>query len=76
MKDFLGVDLKEGDFVAAIRPNYRKLVLGQIVAFTPKKIRVEYRLHYGTSTDTHLYDPSDLVKLTGPHLTLKLLKGD
>lgn len=75
MKDFLGIDLAEGDFVAAIRPNYRELVLGQIVKITPKKVRVEYKLHYGTSTDTHLYDSSSLVKLEGPHLTKMLLKG-
>lgn len=76
MKDFLGIELKEGDFVAAMRPRYRELVLGCVVKLTPKKVRVEYKLHYGNKTDTHLYDPSDLVKLEGPHLTMKLLKGE
>ena len=75
MRDFLGIEIKEGDYVAAIRPNYRELVLGRIVALTPKKVRVEYKLHYGTSLDTHLYSPSDLVKLEGLHLTMKLLTG-
>lgn len=75
MKDFLGIELVEGDFVAAIRPNYRELVLGRVVKLTPKKVRVEYKL-YGTSLDTHLYSSSDLVKLQGPHLTIKLLKNE
>jgi hypothetical protein len=76
MKDFIGRELKEGDFVAATRPNYKDLVLGRIVAFTPKRVRVEYKLHYGDRMDTHLYHSSDLVKLDGPHLTMKLLKGE
>lgn len=76
MKDFVGLELAEGDFVAAMRPNYRDLVLGRIIKMTPKKVRVEYKLHYGNSMDTHLYDPKLLVKLEGPHLTMKLLKGE
>jgi hypothetical protein len=76
MKDFVGCELVLDDWVAAIRPNYRELVLGRIVAFTAKKVRVEYRLHFGNSTDTHLYWPTDLVRLEGPHLTMKLLKGE
>jgi hypothetical protein len=75
MKDFIGIELAESDFVAAMRPNYRELVLGRIVSFTPNKVRVEYRLHFGNGLDTHLYDSTDLVKLDGPHLTAKLLKG-
>ena len=74
--DFLGIELAVGDFVAAIRPNYRELVLGKIVKLTPKKVQVEYRLHYGNNTDMHLYWPNDLVKLQGPHLTVKLIKGE
>ena len=76
MKDFIGRELAVDNWVAAIRPNYRELVLGRIVAFTAKKVRVEYRLHYGNSTDTHLYSPTDLVRLEGTHLTMKLLKGE
>lgn len=76
MKDFLGIELVEGDFVAAIRPRYKELVLGRVVKLTPKKIRFEYKLHYGENNmDTHLCNPSDVVKLEGPHLTIKLLKG-
>lgn len=75
MKDFMGFELNVDDWVAAIRPSYRELVLGKVVAITPKKVRVEYRLHYGSSTDTHLYDSSTVVKLEGPHLTKMLLKG-
>lgn len=73
--DFLGIKLTEGDYVAAIRPRYRELVLGRIVKFTPKKVHVEYKLHYGNNLDTHLYSPTDLVRLEGPHLTMKLMTG-
>jgi hypothetical protein len=76
MKDFVGIELAVDDFVAAMRPRYRELVLGRVVALTPKKVRVEYKLHYGNRMDTHLYDACDLVKLEGPHLTMKLLKGE
>lgn len=63
-KDFVGVTLKEGDIVAAIRPNYRELVQGQIISFTPKKVRVKYKLHYGCSYDIHLYEASDLIAIS------------
>lgn len=77
MKDFVGLELREGDFVAAMRPKYRELVLGRVIKLTPQKVRVEYKLHYGQNRmDTHLYNPTDLVKLEGPHLTMKLLKGE
>lgn len=75
-KDFIGLELNKGDFVAAVRPRYRDLVLGRIIEFTPKRVRVEYKLHYGDHMDTHLYESKDLVKLEGPHLTIKLLKGE
>lgn len=75
-RDFVGIELAEGDFVAAVRPSYRDLVLGRIVSFTPKRVRVEYKLHYGSNMNTHLYSSQDLVKLEGPHLTMKLLKGE
>lgn len=78
MKDFVGLELKEGDFVAAMRPRYRDLVLGRVIKLTPQKVRVEYKKHYSSRSvmDTHLYDPKSLVKLEGPHLTVKLLKGE
>lgn len=76
MKDFLGIDIAEGDFVIATRLGYRQLILGRIIKLTAKKVRIEYKVSYKTlDTRKHLYDPGDLVKVQGPQLTMKLLKG-
>lgn len=42
MKDFLGHPLAIGDAVVFIAPGYRSMVLGLVVAFTAKKVRLEY----------------------------------
>ena len=42
MKDFLGKQLDVGDEVVLTAPQYRHLVKAKVVAFTPKKVRVEY----------------------------------
>ena len=42
MKDFLDNDLIVGDEVVFMCPNYRFLIKGTIVDFTPQKIRIEY----------------------------------
>ena len=42
MNDFVGVPLSLGDSVIFIAPRYRHLVVGKIVAFTPKNVRVSY----------------------------------
>lgn len=73
MKDFMGFELNVDDWVVAILPHYRELVLGRVVKLTPKKVRVEYQLN--KSPQDHLYDPTSLVKVDGSHLTIKLLKG-
>lgn len=61
MKDFLGKDLQIGDGVVVVLPNYRELVLGKIVAFTPKKVRVVYEVK-GKSYDL-IQVPEQLVKI-------------
>ena len=58
MKDFNGNALKEGDSVAYLPPNYRHLVKGMVVGFTPKGVVIEryqteeyirsYNLRYNT----------------------------
>jgi hypothetical protein len=72
MKDFIGRELAEGDFVAMMLPGYRSLVLGKIVKFTPKKVRVAYT--YQRRNEDTAVDPRDLVKLDGPDFTTYLLK--
>lgn len=47
MKDFLSKELGIGDLVVATEPKYRNLVKAKIVAFTPKKVRIEYRSYLG-----------------------------
>ena len=51
MKDIFGHELNKGDVVAFINPDYRDLVWGIILSFTPQKVRIGYR---------HRYSPSDV----------------
>ena len=46
MKDFNGNSLALGDFVAFLEPNYRHMVQGRVVGFTPKQIRIEFKPYY------------------------------
>lgn len=39
--DFSGVPLIEGDLVAYLPPNYRHMIRGIVVGFTPKMIRIQ-----------------------------------
>ena len=41
-KDIFNNELKIGDAVATQAKNYRGLVIGEIVSFTPQKVRVKY----------------------------------
>jgi hypothetical protein len=72
MKDIIGRELAIGDIVACERAEYRGLILATIIKFTPKMVRVEYKL--GKETESMLRGPDDLVKMEGPDLTLHLLK--
>lgn len=38
--DFFGQRLALGDYVAFEQPSYRNLVLGRVVSFTPKQVRL------------------------------------
>lgn len=60
MEDFLGKELELGDMVVTTRPNYRDFVKAKIIAFTPKKVRVEYK-NYSGHIDTYLSEPNFLV---------------
>ena len=61
MKDFLGKELQIGDSVVVVVPNYREFVLAQVVAFTPKKVRVVYENRDGKQD--LIQDPHQLVKV-------------
>ena len=59
MRDYLGNELEIGDEVIGVLPNYREFVRGFVIAFTPQKVRIEYR--WGLSRNLLLQDPSQLI---------------
>lgn len=62
MKDFLGAEIKLGDFVVLTEPRYRNFVRAQVIAFTPKKVRVAYKQTAGARLETtYLSEPDFLV---------------
>ena len=70
-KDFLGRELAIGDFVIFIRQGYRSFRLANVIGVTPKKVRIKW----GDSKWTELLqEPSSLVKVEGPDLTMFLLQ--
>ncbi len=77
MKDFVGQDLDEGDYVAFVRPKYRESVLGKVIELTPKKVRVQYKPHRSPQSaleDTSV-DPSDVIRLEKTDVLALMLKG-
>jgi hypothetical protein len=69
MKDFNNNPLALGDYVAFLEPNYRHMVQGRIVGFTPKQIRIEFTPYYynrtnrAVETQTCLRDQSYVAKI-------------
>ncbi len=61
MNDFFGQPLQLDDIVAFCRPQYRDLVEGRIIKFTPQKVKVEYRTH-GKYFQTYLADSTVFIK--------------
>lgn len=62
MKDFLGNTLEVGDEVVFMRLNYRDLMKGKVVAFTPKNVRLGWKSKtYGE--ETCIQDPRQVVKI-------------
>lgn len=72
-KDFLGKELAVGDFVIFIRQGYRSFRLANVVSVTPKKVRVKWG---DSQWDEVLQNPTSLVKVEGPDLTMFLLQQD
>lgn len=59
-KDIMGEELAIGDFVALSNSDNAELVVGKVVAFTDKKVRV---LLYQWWYETSLKNPSGLIKI-------------
>jgi hypothetical protein len=72
MKDFLKRDLEIGDSVIIMEPGYRNFVIGQIVLFTPKNVRIRY-VRNSIYTEDIVVEPHRIIKLIGPDLTMYLL---
>lgn len=60
MKDFFGQTIEIGDKIAFNYPNYHGLTIGEVVGFTPKRVKVEYKYqNYLMTTHT---EPSQCIK--------------
>ena len=72
-QDLLGRELKVGDWVATVKHG---LILGTIIKFTPKQVRIEYavKTKYGSFTSTVLNLSTNTIKVDGPDLTMHLLR--
>lgn len=65
MKDFLGKELNIDDEVVLTAPQYRFFVKAKIIAFTPKKVRVEYYNTWNHSSyrQEYLSEPDFLIRI-------------
>lgn len=55
MKDCVGQELHIGDHVAASDMNYADLLIGEVIGFTPMKVRIKYKrssYDYGVIKET------------------------
>ena len=73
MEDFLKRKLDIGDSIVFIPPYSKSMVLGRVVAFSLKMVRVIYQGRYKRDQETSR-KPGELVKVDGPDLTMYLLK--
>jgi hypothetical protein len=78
MRDFICQDLNLDDYVIFVAPGYRSLVLGKIIKFTEKNIRISYMNTWnynkpGRASEL-LQSPEQVVKIEGQALTEFLLK--
>lgn len=67
MKDFLGKEIAVGDIVVLTAPQYRHFTKAKVIAFTPKKVRVEFNNTWnfgpGDHIETYLSESDFLVKV-------------
>jgi hypothetical protein len=75
MKDFIGQELEIGDYVAFMQPNYRNIILGKIIKFTPLQVRVSYtdRNKYEC---THLDVSDNMIKVSNEDVIAMKLRGE
>lgn len=71
-KDVFGQDLLLNDCV--VYPTNNTMTVGKIIKINPKMIKVARVGNQGRRSDVNKY-PNDLVKVTGPEVTMYLLKN-
>ena len=62
MQDLFGNELTVGDRVAVTPKGYKCIMVGKVLGFTPKMVRVEYSWASPPITEQVLRDPTDVVK--------------
>jgi len=71
MKDFLGNILEIGDEVVLTAPKYRMFTKAKVIAFTPKKVRVQFNntWNYGPKghIEEYLSEPDFIVKTSNKY---------
>jgi hypothetical protein len=76
MTDFVGKTLAIDDSVIFIAPTYRMFVVGKIIKFTPKNVRVAFMNTWNFGKpgrrDEILQDAKQLIKIDGNELTTNL----
>ena len=73
--DFTEQELAVGDWVVAMFPGYRTFMLAQVVGFTPKMVKIEYKTEIKRETKRKTCYASELVKISEEQVTLMALKG-
>lgn len=77
MEDFLMRPLSEGDSVIFLVPGQRTLVLGRVIRFSEKQVRIAYKHPYRHKERSEVSRyPGEIVRVDGPDLTAYLLKKD
>lgn len=74
-KDILGRELAIGDVVAFNPPTFKGIILGKVIKFTPKMIRVQYRGAWDNDLSDTAVGSKDVIKVDGPEATLFILKN-
>ena len=76
MIDFVGNELSLGNSVVLMAPQYRMFVVGKIIAFTPKNVRVAFinTWNFGPSGrySEVLQDSTQLVRIDSGELSTRL----
>ena len=72
MKDCLGKELQLGDKIVTTDRNYADLIFGEVIGFTPKKVRVKYNDRTIREAIGVSKPESDIVQLKLSHQLYKI----